>query len=374
MSTFSTEDLHKKIEEMLHEAKEKLDGICKNAADAIEEFTEKVDRSENVKVEVNEDGEVISEHFLRFVLKERLPKEIRLIVVDETSMVSDETLRDLLSFGVKCLFCGDPAQLPPVGGTNSLLSMPVITLKEIVRQERDNPIVRLAARLREGDFPSYGTYGENVAVVPWRALSSEKRKELFLKADQIIVGSNKTRMRINREVRAALGIPEEARLPIDGDKVICALNNWSKPLDERGDFHLVNGTVGNAYNIREQEDGLAQLDFKADFLDDFVYDLPVDTGVFTEGRYYHGYGAKACLLENGVLVHENNYESLRRLRVKREDTVCRFEFAYAVTCHKAQGSEYGFVVVLDESRLFENGASWLYTAATRAKKKLIIMR
>ncbi len=326
------------------------------------------------EIEVNEDGEVISEHFLRFVLKEKLPKDIRLIVVDETSMVSDEMLRDLLSFGIKCLFCGDPAQLPPVGGSNSLLSMPVITLKEIVRQEQGNPIVRLSSKLREGGFPAYGSYGENVAVVPFRALSREKRCELFLEADQIIVGSNKTRMRINREVRTALGIPGEARLPIDGEKLVCTLNDWEKKIDERGDFHLVNGTVGKCYNVREQEDGLAQLDFKADFLDNFVYDLPFDTGIFTEGKYFHSYGAKGCLLADGRLVHEENFEALRHTRVRREDTVCRFEFAYAVTCHKAQGSEYDNIVVLDESRLFENAASWLYTAVTRAKKKLIIIR
>lgn len=326
------------------------------------------------EIEVNEDGEVVSERFLRFVRKEKLPKDIRLIVVDETSMVSDEMLRDLLSFGIKCLFCGDPAQLPPVGGTNSLLSMPVITLKEIVRQERDNPIVRLGEELRTGGFPAYGTYGETAAVVPWRALSPERRRTLFSEADQIIVGTNKTRMRINREVRALRGIPEEAKLPIDGEKLVCTLNDWEKKLDERGDFHLVNGAIGVCYDVRAQEDGLAQLDFKADFLENFVYDLPFDAGVFTEGKYFHGYGEKACLLEDGRLVHENNFEALRRLRVRREDTVCRFEFAYAITCHKAQGSEYDNVVVLDESRFFENGAAWLYTAITRARKKLVIIR
>ncbi len=65
---------------------------------------------------------------------------------------------------------------------------------------------------------------------------------------------------------------------------------------------------------------------------------------------------------------------LKRFKVRREDTVCRFEFAYAVTCHKAQGSEYDFVVVFDESRIFDDGARWLYTAITRAKKRLVILR
>lgn len=325
-------------------------------------------------IEVNEDGEVISEQFLRFVKKESLPKEIRLIVVDETSMVSDEMLKDLFSFGIKCLLCGDPAQLPPVGGTNNLLSMPCATLTEIVRQEEGNPIVRLAEAVRKGGFPAYGTYGESAIVLPWRSLSPADRAKLYLEADQVIVGTNRTRMRVNEEIRRLRGIPAEAKLPVEGEKLVCTLNDWGKPLDKNGEFHLVNGIIGTCYSVREQQDGLGQLDFRADFLENTVYDLPFDAGIFTEGKYLHSYGAKACLLANGALVHENNIEMLRRYRVRREDTVCRFEFAYAVTCHKAQGSEYDYVVVLDESRLFENGSSWLYTAITRAKKKLVIIR
>lgn len=325
-------------------------------------------------VEVDENGEVISERFLRFVKREKIDKEIRLIVVDETSMVADDVLKDLLSFGVKCLFCGDPAQLPPVGGSNSLLTMPCVTLKQIVRQEEDNPIVRLAERARAGEYIDYGNYGSAAAVVSRRDLTADERKRLFLKADQIIVGTNRTRTAVNREIRGYLGISPEAKLPIDGEKIVCTLNNWGKPLDERGDFHLVNGIIGKCYNVREEEDGLGMLDFQADLLPDKCYDLPFDAGVFTHGRYFHGYGEKACLLQNGTLVHESNYELLRRLRVRREDTVNRFEFAYAVTCHKAQGSEYDFVVVIDESGYFENGREWLYTAVTRARKKLLIIR
>ncbi len=325
-------------------------------------------------IEVDENGEVISERFLRFVRKEKLPAELKLIVVDETSMVSDDILRDLLSFGVKCLFCGDPAQLPPVSGTCGLLTMPAITLEEIVRQELGDPIIRMAETVRRGGVLSFGRYGDNAAVVSKRRISPAMRRRLLTEADIIIAGSNKTRMQLNREVRGYLGIPETALLPMEGEKLICTLNDWAKTLDEKGDFHLVNGTVGICRNVRPQEDGLGQLDFTADFLEEAVCDLPFDAGIFTEGRYFHEYGDKACLLENGRLVHEDNADMVRRFRVKREDTICRFEFAYAVTCHKAQGSEYDFVVVFDESRLFEEASAWLYTAITRAKKRLIIFR
>ncbi|MDE6676801.1 MAG: AAA family ATPase, partial [Clostridia bacterium] len=148
-------------------------------------------------IEVDENGEVISERFLRFVKKEKIDSKIRLIVVDETSMVSDEVLRDLLSFGVKCLFCGDPAQLPPVGGSNTLLTMPCVTLKQIVRQEEGNPIVRLAERARAGKILEYGDYGNGVQVIPKRSLNRAAREELYSAADQIIVGTNKTRNRVN---------------------------------------------------------------------------------------------------------------------------------------------------------------------------------
>ncbi len=325
-------------------------------------------------VEVDENGEIVSERFLRFVKKEKIDKNVRLIVVDETSMVSDEVLRDLLSFGVKCLFCGDPAQLPPVGGSNTLLSMPCAVLKQIVRQEESNPIVRLAALARAGKILEYGDYGDGVSVIPRRSFHRAARETYFSEADQIIVGTNRTRALFNGEMRLAAGISPEAKLPIDGEKIICTLNDWSKPLDGSGNFHLVNGIIGKCYNVREQEDGLGQLDFQAEFLNDRVYGLPFDAGIFTHGQYFHGYGNKACLLENGILVHERNYEALRRFKIKREDTVCRFEFAYAVTCHKAQGSEYENVVVVDESGYFENAKEWLYTAITRAKKRLTIVR
>ena len=325
-------------------------------------------------IEVDENGEIVSERFLRFVRKEKIDPEIKLIVVDETSMVSDEVLRDLLSYGVKCLFSGDPAQLPPVGGSNTLLTMPCVTLTQIVRQEKDNPIVRIASMARAGKLLPFGSYGDNVEILPKNSLTPQQRRRLFLEADQIIVGTNRTRENLNREIRSYLGISASAVLPVEGEKLICTLNNWSKTLDERGEFHLVNGIIGVCRNVKEGEDGLASLDFKADFLSHTVEDLPFDTGVFETGKYYHGYGDKACYLQNGALVHENNFEMLKRFKIKREDTVCRFEFAYAVTCHKAQGSEYDFVVVFDESRIFGDGARWLYTAITRAKKKLVILR
>ncbi len=331
-------------------------------------------RKEGEEYDVDENGEVLAATPLRFVKREKIDEKIRLIIVDEASMVNEEVLRDLLSFGVKCLFSGDGAQLPPVNGSCSLLENPDVTLTEIVRQAADNPIIQVATMAREGKRIPYGNYDGKVCVVGRRGLSIAERKRLFLKADQIICGLNKTRTALNQEIREYMGIPAEQKLPVEGEKLICTLNDWEKPLDEAEKFHLVNGIIGRASEIQPSFDSLASMRFTAEFMEEGIK-VPFDTGVFERGEYAHLYGDRAVTLSDGTLVHEGNFGLLRKLKAVEEETICRFEFAYAVTCHKAQGSEFDFVVVFDESWAFsEERNRWLYTAITRAREKLLIIR
>ena len=324
--------------------------------------------------DVDENGEIIEQEELTFYKKPKIDEKIKLIIIDEASMINETVLYDLLSFNVKCLFCGDGAQLPPVNGTCPLLQNPHFTMKEIVRQAADNPIIQVATMARQGQPIPYGNYGETVSVVRKGALRGELRKRLFLAADQIICGRNITRNNINAEVRGYKGIEEGALLPTEGEKLICTLNDWDKPLDDAKAFYLVNGIIGTAANIQEQPDDLATMDFTADFMDHGVK-VPFDTGIFLRGKYKHAYGQLAVQLVDGTVVHEYNYEVLRRLKAVSEEPICRFEFAYAITCHKAQGSEFDFVIVFDESWAFgEERDRWLYTAITRAKEKLLIVR
>lgn len=325
--------------------------------------------------DVNEDGEVVKKERLSFLKKEKIDEKIKLIVIDESSMVDNLILRDLLSYGVKCLFSGDNAQLPPVNGSNILLEQPDYQLTEIVRQEKDNPIIQLAQRARRGEYIPYGNYGNGVMVISRNFLKPEERKRLFCRADQIIVGRNKTRAELNEEMRRYQGIASTQAFPVDGEKLICTLNNWTRFIDEKKDFNLVNGVIGYCSNVEEQPDDLGKLDFRAEFLQNTVYSLPFDSAIFTQGAYAHGYGDTAVKLTNGMYVHQSNRAVLRKVKAVAEETVCRFEFAYAITCHKAQGSEFDFLIVFDESYVFgDDRARWLYTAITRAKKKLLIIR
>ena len=323
---------------------------------------------------VDENGEIVENNRLVFRRREAIDEKIRLIVIDEASMVNEEMLYDLLSFRVKCLFCGDRAQLPPVSGTCPLLERSNYELKEIVRQAADNPIIRIATMAREGQEIPFGNYGDKVSVISRRRLVGACRKRVFLAADQIICGRNKTRGAINAEMRGYLGVDEEAFLPTEGEKLICTLNNWEKPLDEEERFFLVNGLIGRVRDVEEQVDCLATMKFQADGLGQEIHVI-ADTGIFLYDQYAHGYGDQAVRLQGDKVVHEGNRKLLRRMKAIGQETICRFEFAYAITCHKAQGSEFNSVVVFDESWVFgEERHRWLYTAITRAKDKLLIVR
>lgn len=324
--------------------------------------------------DVDENGEIIEREEIKFIKREKIDENIRLIIIDEASMINEEILYDLLSFNVKCLFCGDGAQLPPVSGSCPLLQNPHYIMTEIVRQAADNPIIQVATLARQGQEIPYGAYGDKVCVVSRQIFKGKERKRLLMAADQILCGTNRTRNALNGEIRGYKGIAQDAYLPLAGEKLICTLNDWEKPLDKEERFHLVNGIIGVAEEVQESIDDLATMEFKADFMQESVK-VPFDTGIFERGRYRHGYGNRAVTLSSGMVVSEYNAEMLRRFKAVADEPICRFEFAYAITCHKAQGSEFDFVIVFDESWAFgEERHRWLYTAITRAKEKLLIIR
>ncbi len=311
------------------------------------------------EVEVN--GKKITVEKLTFKRRESIDKNLKLIVLDEASMVADEVIADLARFGVKLLLCGDNAQLPPVEGFNSSLKYPDFTLETIVRQELDNPIIQLSKMAREGVYIPYGRYGNNVAVTSKRFFTGERRKQALLNADQIICGINKTRVQINDEVRSYKGL---GSLPQSGDKLICTQNNWETFIDEDMRFNLVNGIIGTAYKpFYDTEKSIGFMMFKPDFLDEFCPEaLPFDAGIFIVGNYWYKRG-------DYFEKTDENGEPTGAF------TLNRFEYGYCISCHKAQGSEFGNVLVFDESYAFkEDKNRWLYTAVTRAKDKLIIVR
>jgi exodeoxyribonuclease-5 len=259
------------------------------------------------------------------------------------------------------LLCGDNAQLPPVEGMNSYLTTPDFTLSTIVRQQEDNPIVQLAARVREHKFIAYGNYGNKVFVLNKRQFSGERRTKLLLRAQQVICGINRTRTALNEEIRSYRGFQA---LPQEGDKLICTLNNWEQFIDDDYRFNMVNGIIGTVHDpVFDNDKGIGFMQFKPDFLEDYAPEVvPFDMGIFTEGQYHYR-------INDYFEKFDESGEAVGAF------TLNRFEYGYAISCHKAQGSEFDNVIVFDESYAFkEDRDRWLYTAITRAKNKLILIR
>ena len=127
-----------------------------------------------------------------FFLKDREESALdsaALVIIDECSMVDEALAQDLLSFGVKVLVLGDPAQLPPVQGAGFFTECePDFMLTEVHRQARDNPIIAMSMAVREGKRLSIGGYGDSRVI-----RKSEIVGQDVIAADQVIVGLNRTR-------------------------------------------------------------------------------------------------------------------------------------------------------------------------------------
>jgi exodeoxyribonuclease-5 len=262
----------------------------------------------------------------------------KLVIIDECSMV-DETLgRDLLSFGTPILVLGDPAQLPPISGGGFFTEHePDMLLTEIHRQARDNPIIELALDVREGREFMNGDYGAAQVIG-----KEEVTQELVLSADQVLVGINRTRRRYNQRLRQLKGF--EAAYPQAGDKLVCLRNDPSKG--------LLNGSLWKVMTSSREtvKPGINLLVSPEE-------DDP-DRGV-----------AKIKLLKAAFEEQETEIPWSTK---KRYDD---FDYGYALTVHKAQGSQWSNVVLFDESYAFkETRQRWLYTAITRAAERLTIVR
>lgn len=256
-----------------------------------------------------------------------------LVVIDECSMVDDRIGEDLLSFGTKLLVLGDPAQLPPVRGEGFFTRCaPDFMLTEIHRQSADNPIIRMSMDVREGRRLQHGTYGDSRVV---RGLG----RRAVMSADQVLVGLNRSRITVNTKVRALQG--RQPGVPEVGDRLVCLKNDSEKC--------LLNGGLWSVAEICGVDaDAVAM---KLDSLD-----VP---GLTAEVRVAHQFFTAARA--------EDVPPTIR----KWSD---QFTFGYALTVHKAQGSQWDDVLLIDESSAFKSNSSrHLYTAITRAAERVTVV-
>lgn len=278
----------------------------------------------------------------KFSLKEEIPYDI--IIIDEASMVNEDFYQFLLSFNKPIIFVGDSYQLPPVEGRNyfNVMDTHDIRLQEIVRQAADNPIIKLATDVRAGSelfYLNLNNYGSNI-----RKIDGKTAYNSLNKYDVVIVATNRSRNDINHSVRNLLKY--DPINPVKGDKIICRRNKKGADVPYNGQTFVLRN---NAKRINDE------------------YDMMID-----------------CETDDGLdYLFKTNLLNFLEQRVDgKEETILNddifpFQYAYALTCHNSQGSEYDNVLVVNDLYMMPTDKltklRWSYTAITRAKEKLDIV-
>jgi exodeoxyribonuclease V len=300
-----------------------------------------------------------------------------LIIVDEASMVDDMMLRDLKEYRVPILAVGDHGQLPPVGGAGSLMRSPMLRLEKIHRQAEGNPIIALSKMIREegrlpnelpGDAVRFDRMRLKDTLIEERYADASAERLLEM---GLACYTNRRRVGLNLDVRRVRGTARYGReLPRKGEHVICLRNQKGR----NGAPPIYNGMRGvltsdalpkeiknsRGERISESETQLiGSIAFPEDGIDARDYEM-----------LRHQFGRDKTYQSPEELARETGLHSFGMAG-------SLFDFGYAMTVHKMQGSQYDDLVVCAERPgpvSDEDWRRWLYTAVTRAASKLTVLR
>lgn len=359
---------------------------------------------------------------LDFVLADN-QHEDTLFIIDEASMISDDgvqffsrsLLHDLISYvksGKNCslMFVGDTAQLPPIGmldspaldpghiGSNYALRVFHYELQEVVRQKQESGILYNATKIRNDirddqqdqlPFPQLHTKGFNDIY----RMNGEKLieglhysyHEFDMENTIVICRSNKSANLYNKHIRNQILFREEEIT--GGDLIMVVRNNyyWLQQHDEANTGFIANGdlaSIRKVTNMHEQH-GFRFADIALDFLDDDELD-PITCRVLLDSIYVDApslpYAQQQELYASIALDYADIPAKKDRLEAIKKDpyyNALQIKFAYAITCHKAQGGQWPCVFVdqgyLNDEMLNTDFLRWLYTAVTRATQQLFLV-
>jgi len=273
-----------------------------------------------------------------------------LLVIDEASMVTSSIWNDLLSYQIPIIAVGDHGQLPPIDATGfNLMQTPRLTLEHIHRQAQHNPIIQIATIARQTGQIPFKQYSSTVMKVKNFTDEAEMLIERIASNQQedtlVLCARNKTRVLLNQKIRNHRSIEFEE--PLKGEILICLKNNY-----ETSCGPIYNGMLGKVTSIAPKDDHWYQASIE--FIDD--------------GRVFNG------LISKYQFLQEKYVDSIPGIHYSKIGD--RFDFGYALTVHKAQGSQAKKVLLFEEYSPYMKGEEWnrwLYTAVTRASEELYII-
>ena len=280
-----------------------------------------------------------------------------LIVVDEASMVTDVMFHDLMNLQIPVLFIGDSGQLPPVGAP---LFKPLtdtdLILTTIQRQALDNPIIKYANEVRMGGKVPYGNCRGKLLRLKkaerYQFLTKNVYPYILDRDIVILTYFNETRVQQNKNVRKANNINFDTPMP--GEKLV-ALKN-SREYELRNGEQFVVQSVTPARNSACYFVNLHGCQYSVCAFSGALNAVHGDD-IGTQ-MSHQAAEIKECM--SNVFLSDEPYP---------------FDYGYAMSVHKAQGSEWKSVILMEERPSMikdEDYARWLYTGMTRAKNQLVI--
>jgi exodeoxyribonuclease-5 len=256
--------------------------------------------------------------------------DARVIIVDEASMVSRKLHNDLMSFTVPILYVGDHGQLEPIDADGlHLMAKPELRLEKIHRQAADNPILHLATAFREGRHSEVAAAARNGWKDRSGRLRFKRQNSREHLGEHVICGFNRTRHAVNQLVRDRRQL--RGRLPLPNERLLCLQNNQ--------EWGIYNGQQVTVFHVGTMSRFL-ELTVLTD--DERTITLPCLPEQFGRNKLDH-----------------------------RDRKIALFDFGYCLTAHKAQGSEWDDVTVIEEICDKWDARRWRYTAATRASERLV---
>ena len=289
--------------------------------------------------------------------------DYKIIVVDEVSMLPKQMWNRLLSHNIYILACGDPFQLPPIDpdADNHVLDNPHVFLDEIMRQAYDSEIIRFSMWIREGkplnEFPASN---KEVMLINKNEISTG----MYEWADQILCATNAQRHNVNTHMRQIKGFGPEPQV---GDKIISLHNQWDFLSSGNDPSPLTNGSIGTVSTLSKRNVKLPY------WISPKMMPVLYTTMIDDNGDKFDYIPIDYTALTTGEKFLTGQQEYTMRKYDKCPDPPFEFAYAYGITTHKSQGSEWEKVLVIEENfpRPVIEHARWAYTAATRASEKLV---
>lgn len=355
---------------------------------------------------------------LSFALRKNKEKKRTVYIVDEASMIGDQTdgstrqglLLDLLDYAFdseeahKLMLVGDPVQLPPVGHQNSpaldadylrykgKTDLYAAHLDEVKRQEASSGLLENAMRLRDaylagGDPPPELLSTRDVQQMEsaWDAIETYLGYYREGDPDRVlfITYSNFRAVKVNEAIRAQLFHYEKALL-LPSDLLMVVRNNYAWG-DEKIPF-IANGEMCTVREVDpgsyEEKYGLKWMDAELEFFDVQLQPQRIPCKVILDLLDSKLPQVDATTLREVVQARARVYEGLpprQAFELLQKDpyaNALQVKYGYAVTGHKAQGGQWGQVIVgfePDYGNDPQNYLRWAYTTLTRAEERVFLL-